>query len=178
MGAGLAWGRTQIHARKPWPHWNHRDKTAIDFSGAVISIEFKAKKGPLTTSILTSCITQLLQFSLLVCSVEEITFPRRNFFCYVCFVFKLQDKRLGSLWLHSCKLCENTVIVLVPLFNTSFSTGMSSVLTLAHSVGKGRGCIGTVRNVPHYFSAFPGSHSEYPVWVVVHAFGGMIVPSA
>lgn len=52
------------------------------------------------------------------------------------------------------------------------------MLALAHSVGEGRGCTGALRNVPHYFSAFPRSHSEHPGRVVVHAFGGMIVPSA
>lgn len=52
------------------------------------------------------------------------------------------------------------------------------MLILAHSIGEGRGCIGAVRNVPHYFSAFPRSHSEHPIRVIVRAFGGMIVPSA
>lgn len=51
------------------------------------------------------------------------------------------------------------------------------MLALAHSVGEGRGCIWAVINVPH-FSAFPRSHTKHPVWVVVHAFGGMIFPSA
>lgn len=113
MGAGLAWGRTQICARKPWPHWNHWDKTAIDLAGTVIFIEFKAKKRPLITSTLTFYITQPLEFCLLVCSVEGITFPRRNFFVMFVLSLNCKTKDLGV-----CSCTQASCVKILSLFSS------------------------------------------------------------
>lgn len=82
----------------------------------MISIEFKAKKGPLTTSTLTSCITQLLEFSLLVCSVEEITFPRRNFFFIIIFVMFVLSLNCRTKDLGVCSFTHASCVKILSLF--------------------------------------------------------------